>query len=301
MALSSSVVDQHILDWSDKLGKSTYSFRSKWPSLIFRHDPIQNIVEILNSGCLLSRSASKSVRPLDVAQQEIVNVTDRAHKQVRTYFRPRTPTQYHIEGIRKQDEYYRGDTHAPTLAMLVFDAKTLLTTTGVAFSNLNMQRAEVEIGDDDSFFLGKMNFENIYHYGPHSGDENITAMRCAELLMPSPMRIEDSLRHIYFRSEAEREFAMGLLKESTLLRWRSKMRVSDDMKIFDKRYAYVERVYLTNDGVVVSIAPRHDAKDLSIQVFSADDAGNIITNFSRQNISAMPKSGARAWRFPGDF
>jgi hypothetical protein len=59
---------------------------------------------------------------LDIAGAVVIQNRDRAHQFARLYFRPRTPTQFHIEGIRKSGDYYMGYTHAPTLVMLIFDS-----------------------------------------------------------------------------------------------------------------------------------------------------------------------------------
>ena len=47
------------------------------------------------------------------------------------YFRPKTPTQWHIEGIRKAGECNYGDpTHAAVLVVFALDAKTGTNASG---------------------------------------------------------------------------------------------------------------------------------------------------------------------------
>jgi len=155
MALSESLVAEHIACWEARLANPLYGHRGKWPARLFHHALIENAVSILKSGCLLSRSGSNNIRVLDIADQEIVSGRDRAHDFARFYFRPRTPTQFHVEGIRKAGDFYRGDnrTHAPVLVMFVFDAKAVLTRYGTRFSNSNMQLLSTTDGDTEGFFL----------------------------------------------------------------------------------------------------------------------------------------------------
>jgi len=302
MALSLKCIDNHIETWGSRLERSRYPFRAKWPSRIFRHDPIQNIAMILNRGELLSRNDSEDVRPLDAAEIEIVNTTDRAHQFVRMYFRPRTPTQYHIEGIRKQNEYYHKNAHAPTLGMMIFDARALLSYQGVQLSTCNMQRHEAETGDTDEFFLEQLDFSKIYHFGGISGDYSIIPKRCAEVLVPSPLAIQDVLKHVYCRSSAEKEFLIYLLTQEARNNWEDRIVVSDDMKVFEKEYTFVEQVYLSQNGAVVRFSPRRDGQSVSIKTEMFDVATDSrIFRYGPTEMSPRPASGKASWRFVHNF
>ena len=100
MGLSLAFVDAHIRGWEQKLKGGAYPHREHWPRYLFHHAPLENAVKILTSG-RLSRIHSDQVRGRDVAGFGVIDCSQRAHHFARLYFRPRTPTQYHIEGIRR--------------------------------------------------------------------------------------------------------------------------------------------------------------------------------------------------------
>jgi hypothetical protein len=138
MGLSPGFISAHIAEWEKRLSIPFQEYRAKWPSRLFHHAALENAALILRSGRLLSRLDSEGVRAVDIAPTGLIDHRTRAHQFARLYFRPRTPTQYHIEGIRKPSEYYQGK-HAPILAMFVFDASHVLALPGVRFSDGNMQ------------------------------------------------------------------------------------------------------------------------------------------------------------------
>jgi len=141
MGITRRRADRHIDEWQTKLGQSFTPHRAQWPSRLFHHTPIENAAIILTQQKLLSRIDSEAHRKRDVAGAAVIQNRDRAHQFGRLYFRPRTPTQYWIEGIRKAGDYWNNDpqAHAPTLLMLIFDARKILTQDRVRFSTGNMQ------------------------------------------------------------------------------------------------------------------------------------------------------------------
>lgn len=151
MGLSPAVARAHIDDWEAALGRGNRLYRRNWPSRLFRHEPLENAVEILRSGTLLSRTASEGRRVRDIAPPGIIQRRHEAHDYVRLYFRPKNPTQYHIEGIRRPAEYYQGH-HAPVLIIFVFGAQDILTAPGVEFSDGNMQAGATRKGSTNREF-----------------------------------------------------------------------------------------------------------------------------------------------------
>lgn len=301
MPISSETANTHIAYWSSRLATSRFPFTEKWPKYIFRHDPIENAAKILSSGSILSRNQSEGTRVLDVAEKDIIQNNVDVHALVRMYFRPRNPTQYSIEGIRKTSEYYNGHAHAPTLCMMVFDAKNVLTADGVHFSSCNMQRNDVQVGNDDQFFNSEIDFEKVYHFGAFSENgHSIIGARCAEVLIPSPFVVLPALKYIYCRSEAEREYLLYLIGRNAS-EWRQRIIVSDDLKVFEKKFAYVESVSLVNEGVVVRFFPRSDRQQISIKV-RVENLRNhkVAVEFYRETMEAVPPT-ARAWLFRGEL
>lgn len=135
MGISAGVAANHISSWEAKLQSS---YRRLWPSRLFRHEVLENAVNVLKSGQILSRHSANSVMARDIAPDGIINLTDAAHGYVRLYFRPKTPTQYRIEGIRREEEIWN-ERHAPVLYMFVFKSENTLTKSEVKFSAGNMQ------------------------------------------------------------------------------------------------------------------------------------------------------------------
>lgn len=277
MALTAAFVDAHIGKWEQQF-QGTY--RAAWPSRTFHHAPLENAIEILKRGQILSRNASNGVRKIDVASREVVNTRDEAHNYARMYFRPRTPTQFHIEGIRKESECRFGrETHAPILVMFVLDARKVLRLPGVRFSNQNMQRLATESGDDENYF-SEIPFSKVFHDSGIGGDHSIIAHRHAEVLAPSPLELSSCLQRVCCRSEAERKTLLNLLGSS---KWSSRIDVANDITVFQREYAFVEEVSLSRDGVSFQLNPRKDRQLIAFSLAARDKHGNVRASFDHPN------------------
>jgi hypothetical protein len=293
MGLGSGFVDAHIARWEEQLRSPWGSYRDKWPSRLFHHAPIENAVKIIQEGRLLSRNDSQGKRPRDVAGQGVIDASQRAHRYVRLYFRPRTPTQFHIEGIRRAAECQFAS-HAPVLVMFVFDARRVLALNGVHFSEINMQTGVVEQNDEASF--AAIPFDKVYHDSAHS-DPNITRHRCAEVLAPSPMPLDGVLQWIYCRSEAEKEYLLYLIANCGD-GWRPRIVVSDDLKVFQRKFTFVEHVSLVQNGVLAKLAPRFDGTDVTVRVQVRDLSTNrTVLDWANQALAPRPWP-SEFWRFP---
>lgn len=297
MGLSVEFVDDHINRWENQLSQSRYPWTSHWPSRIFRHDPLENISEILESGLLLSRNDSTDLRPLDIAGQQVINSTTQPHEFVRLYFRPRTPTQYLIEGIRKQAECYQGSVSC-LIGLMIFESRTILCRDDVQFSDMNMQSPMVSTGSTEQFFSEQINFENVYHHGWKGSDDNVRKQRCAEVLVNSPLSVNNCLQYIYCRTNAERETLISFLSTETQKRWKDKILVSTDMKLFEREYSFVEDAYITPNGLVVNLSPRKDNANIDLEVIISDSlTDETKVHFRNQNFQPLPPSGKKGWIF----
>lgn len=102
--------------------------RQWWPRFLFHFTDVQNAANILQDGCLLSRSTAVSLGHMvtDNASPDIIGQTDPAWAgYVRLYFRPRTPTQYRNEGFRPEGQRELG-AHCPVPVFFLFDAESVL-------------------------------------------------------------------------------------------------------------------------------------------------------------------------------
>ncbi len=215
-----------------------------------------------------ARAAVSGAALRDIADKAVVASQSQAHDFARLYFRPKSPTQYHIEGIRKPSEYYHGDpdTHAPILVIMVFEAKGILTSPGVRFSDGNMQSWRTNLLSDDADFIG-LPFDSIYHVGAFNMafEGDIIRCRCAEVLVPPPLILDDRLQAILCRSPAERATLLHFL-ETDADRWAPRTRVYSELGIFENYYAYVDDVTVSEKGVLISLHHRRDSQPVRVDV-----------------------------------
>jgi len=209
MGLSAGFINAHIAAWEARLNTPFQTYRAQWPSRLFHHAPVENAALILKHGRLLSRIQSEGRRAVDVAPPDLIGSRTRPHEFARLYFRPRTPTQFLIEGIRKPSEYYQGK-HAPVLVMFVFDARKVLALDEVRFSDANMQSQWTTDGNTEAFFSG-IDWQSVFHNSP-TQERGIRRRRCAEVLAPSPLPLRDNLQWVICRSQAERAMLLSALE-----------------------------------------------------------------------------------------
>lgn len=299
MALSRAFVLAHIARWEAELQNPYNPHRAKWPKRLFHHSPLDNVVRILTEGALRSRSDPANQRQSDVAGAGVIDARIEAHRYVRLYFRPNTPTQYHIEGIRRPDECGFGvQAHAPILVMLLLKSEHVLTLPDVEFSDRNMQADNVRRGATENFFA-TIPFGMVFHEGGIGGIRDIIAHRCAEALTTSPLPLHDMLEAICFRSEAEKSTALALLGNAAP-RWRDRMWVSEDLKLFGRRFAFVKEATMTRAGLIMSINPRHDMGAIDLKVQVRDEVGRVVLDRWYDALPSVPPQGHK-WRIEHAF
>ncbi len=198
---------------------------------------------------------------------------------------------YNIEGIRKQGECPFGEvTHAPVLVMLVFDARAVLTQSGVLVSDQNMQSSAATAADTEEHFAS-IPFGKVYHEGAHS-DGSIKYHRCAEVLIPSPLSLDLCLKEVWFRSYPERDTVLHLLGDKQDF-WSGCCQVSDALKVFEKRYTFVEEIGLTEAGVLFALNHRWDRREVEISIDVWAESGAHILTFYHNALEAKPATGGR--------
>ena len=126
--------------FSLKKAKWMTASREWWPDYLFHCTDITNVVNILQTGFLMSRTQAIEAKALnvDIAPRDIIDHTsEHWHDYVRLYFRPKTPTQYRNEGHRPKNERYLG-AQCPVPVYLLFDAVSVLSLPGSAFTDGNL-------------------------------------------------------------------------------------------------------------------------------------------------------------------
>lgn len=167
---------------------------------------------------------------------------------------------------------------------------------GVLFSDRNMQSPYAQVGDSEDFF-SNIPFSKVYHEGGFRGDESIKTHRCAEILPISPLNLEGCLQSILFRSEPERDTLLHLLGRDRKL-WEAKCQVSDELKVFQKMYTFVQYINLTEKGVVFALNPRSDGKDISVEIAVNENGGKEVAKFRNNAMAAVPPAGRWIFKHP---
>lgn len=302
MGLSPDVANAHIDHWTKQLSKGNRRYRRHWPSRLFRHEPLENAVKILRSGVLLSRSDAAGEIERDIAPEEIIGRRTTAYGSARLYFRPRTPTQYHIEGIRKPNELYQGR-HAPVLVIFVFKANDIFTQSGVMFSDGNVQSSATETGSTDEKFQ-TIPFDRVYHDGPFDAysteGTDIVRRRCAEVLVPNALELRGNLQWVLCRSAAERATLLHLLGDSAD-QWSNRISVYAEPGLFESRYAYLNTVDAGLGGVTFTFSPRRDGASVSTEMAVFDGNGGPIMHFGPTELDPAKRWISRRALEPGRY
>jgi len=285
MGISAAVIDAHIESWQKTLKASSWPYRRHWPPHLFRHDPIENAVKIIKDGEMLSRDQAGRDIPMDAAPKGIIERREVAHSSVRLYFRPMNPTQYRIEGIRKPEEFYQGK-QAPVLVIFIFDKRKILTRPDIQFSNGNMQSPGTDPLSTDAEFQD-LTFEHIYHVGAFpSGSEigqTIVHRRCAEVLAPDRLTLNNSLKAILCRTPAERATLLHLLGDSAD-QWRQKIRTYTEPGIFQRKYTHMDSVDVSDSAVHFNIHARFDSKPVRVEMWIIDKNGKTAIHLSARDL-----------------
>lgn len=268
MGISDERFRTHTNTW---LGKFT-NYKRKWPKHLFRHEPITNALTILKAGVLKSRdgAAADGILQNDIAPENIIQARDDAHNCVRLYFRPRTPTQFHIEGIRKPVDYYM-ERHAGLLVMLVLDGHAVLTMPNTRFSCGNMQSYHSGVYENDEGF-DNLDFAGIYHDEAYPTQEEIRK-RCAEVLAESPLSLADSLKAILVRTDADASTLKCLLQREGIGHLVPLVKTSKSTGVFFQRYTAVEYVDISPGRVNFRLKPTYSVGDINTEMAIFDSDG----------------------------
>ena len=208
-----------VLDNLSQMDWIRRSERRWWPRLLCHYTDIQNAVRILSSGFLYSRQHLENSRgmPVSSGSDEVLAGTQPWIKNyVGLYFRPKTPTQYHAEGVKSSRTLATSrfpDAHCPVPVFFLFDSAEILSRDGCMFSDRGLAARSHGIMSTAQE-LADLEWLKIYHTGwfdrsrPEEAD--IVSRRMAEVIVPGRLDL-GSLKWIYCRSEAEKDTLLHLL------------------------------------------------------------------------------------------
>ncbi len=173
---------------------------------------------------------------------------------VRLYFRPCSPTQYVVEGIRPTSQLRYGGAHCPVPVVFLFDSREILTRRDTRFSDGNLAAGGDAYGDSCAF--GRIPFKQIYHSSPLSEPERrtIKVRRNAEVIVPDPLNLSGLLR-IATRSVAEYETLRSLLSYREWRFWANRVETGVRSGLHLGRWTYLEQVVMTTDRITLWFNP----------------------------------------------
>lgn len=221
--------------------------RKWWPEFAFFFADLPNAIRILEGGKLLCRNQAAIAR--DTGSEAILGHTADEWKDcVRLYFRPRTPTQYQVEGFRPTTQFGSLGKHMPVPVFFLFDAKDILTRKTTRFSTGNLSQNPT-VGADAAF-LASIPFEKVYHDSCLREDEKaeIKRHRHAEIIIPNELKL-DALKRIWCRSEAEYETLLHLLAPTLAKKFRPMIGHGKRPSLHFCKWTFVESTSLEQNSI----------------------------------------------------
>jgi hypothetical protein len=239
------------------------SERRVWPLFLYHYTDIINAVQILHDGCIYSRKQilSRGKNIVDSASSGVLAGTrDPVMDYVRLYFRPKTPTQYHSEGIYSKARLAASrfpDAHCPVPIFFLFDSAEILTRASSRFSDgcLGSQHARI-LSTADEF--EQLPWKGIYHnsrFNPSSAEgRDIVFRRNAEVIVPKKADL-GALRFIYCRSQAEKETLLHLLTPDLRQQYGRKIVATPRSEHYFRRQTFIQTARLNSDSIRLHFSP----------------------------------------------
>lgn len=256
----------------DSLCERSHSIDRNIPRYLYHFTDMENLISIIESSSICSReyAIENDLMKNDNASSEVINKTSNVNKNfVRLYFRPKTPTQYHNEGIKSVGKDYLYDAHCPIPVFLLFDAKEMLSRQETQFVERNLALNPPVKKDIDDLVL--FDFEKIYHSGPiQTGDKEIIEKRHAEVLIAKKCDL-NSLKYVACRSIAEKEMLVNLLLNKGIDVNSLEILVDHHNLLYNKSKAYIDYVELATDYIKVGFVNFNHLTDDDELIFVMKD------------------------------
>jgi hypothetical protein len=272
------------------------SERRVWPLFVYHYTDISNAVQILHDGCIYSRKQiqSRGKAIVDSASSGVLASTrDLVKDCVRFYFRPKTPTQYHAEGIYSKAKLAVSkfpDAHCPVPIFFLFDSAAVLTRSDSSFSDGCLGSPHARILSTAAE-LEQLPWARIYHnswFYPSSVEgSDIVFRRNAEVIVPKAVDL-GALRYIYCRSEAEKETFLHLLTPALRQRYGRKIVATQRSDHYFRRQTFVLKARLSCDGVFFHFSPETLSPGLfHVRVDLKTDSGHRFLENDGFNLSGI--------------
>ncbi len=223
-----------------------------WAYFLFYYADMQDVVDTLQHGALLSRAGRAGKQPAGNTPQRRQKL-DKWDHFVRLNFRPRTPDLFLAEGARPV-ERQRVGAYVPAPVYLLFDMEAVLCQPETRFTDGDPEVTSKTYKTATAF--RDLPFEMIYHDSWVSRDERDEVMRSrrAQVLAEERLGLE-SLQFIWCRSQAEYDLLRALLPPEVWKQWRDKITARADFNLFNRKWVYVEDAALAADHIRLRFNP----------------------------------------------
>ena len=129
---------------------------------------------------------------------------------------------------------------------------------------------------------------------------DVIRCRCAEVLVPNQLLLDDRLQAVLCRSPAERATLLHMLGDAAET-WSRIIRVYTEPGIFESRYAYVDSVAVSGDGVSFKTHARFDAQPVRVDVSVSPTDGGWRRSFFLDEAHASFKIVCNVQLQPGSY
>ncbi|QKF58954.1 DarT ssDNA thymidine ADP-ribosyltransferase family protein [Aliarcobacter lanthieri] len=237
--------EQFLDKFQENLSKQFNGTQNWWTKSLFHFTDIKNAISIIENGKIYSRKKAIELNLMenDNANDNVILNTCDEHKQfARLYFGPATPTQKNNEGIKPKDKIVN-NAHCPIPIMFVFDFKKIFLLPNIRFTDGNLAtNPNVYENIED---LNNLNFNLIYHRSWLQNDEmksKVINARHSEVIVKDELCLENNLKSILVRSNAEKEFLLFNLSDKTRKLYQDKVFIQPLSGVFTNDWLYIDKI-----------------------------------------------------------
>lgn len=295
---------QEMLDFLDDLReKGWLGYRKWWVDYLFHFTEVHNAASILEDGYLRSRRDLRKhkIKFKDCASRKIIRKTrNKWKKYVRLYFRPLTPTTFHMEGFKTRGNRYQ-NAHCAVPVYILFDMRQVITLRKTRFSTGSLADKKSRIYRKATR-LEKLDFHGIYDDNYSDNHWSTISARHAEVVYPKRLSL-DYVKCIICRSQAEYETLRNLLSPKDWARWKSKIQINDSKALFNRDWLYVENVSLEANGVQFQLhlpakGEPQGPYDFELILYSGQEHNLNSCEQRIEDISIELADSQLDWKFP---
>ena len=266
---------QDIEEFAKMLLTGLESQDSQWKGYVYHFTHVENAVSILEEEKLKSRNSCHQFSD-SAGANLIANTREDVKKFARFYFRPKTPTQWHNEGLGKR----KGSIYAlcPVPIFFRFNLKRILEThhSKCAVSNGNLAANSFYYGNSKTFVEQFFDFGNLYSTLPNVGKETFLRASQQEFIVHnylnfSELNLDDI--SIICRTHQDKETLLNLIgRESKYA-----------SRVFKEREIVEHSSLFNNENPYISI--NDEVNFINIQIDKYDEYninGNLILKLTEQ-------------------